>query len=69
MTKANGSEYPAGTQWSGSDRERSRSGMREFSPQAETRDMEIAATREQARKLRIENDGREAGKGDNHGST
>ena len=33
--------------------------MSEFSPKAETRDMELVPAREQARKLRLENDARE----------
>ena len=33
--------------------------MSEVSPKAKTRDMELAPTREQARKLRLENDQQE----------
>ena len=35
--------------------------MRELSPEAEAKDMELALTREQARKLRLENDKTEFG--------
>ncbi len=52
MTETNRSEHPAGTRRSGFGRERSRGGRGALSQQAETGEMELAATREQARRER-----------------